>query len=37
MKNQNHLWHPNTLMSEWNKFPKIVRGEGMWLNDEDGK
>ena len=23
-------------MSEWNKFPKIVRGEGMWLIDEDG-
>jgi len=36
MKNQNHLWHPNTQMSEWNKFPKIVRGEGMWLIDEDG-
>ena len=36
MKNQNHLWHPNTQMSEWNKFPKIVHGEGMWLIDEDG-
>jgi len=36
MKNHNHLWHPNTQMSEWNKFPKIVRGEGMWLIDEDG-
>ena len=36
MKNQNHLWHPNTQMSEWTKFPKIVRGEGMWLIDEDG-
>jgi len=36
MKNQNHLWHPNTQMSEWNKFPKIVRGEGMWVIDEDG-
>ena len=36
MKNQNHLWHPNTQMSEWNKFTKIVRGEGMWLIDEDG-
>jgi len=36
MKNQNRLWHPNTQMSEWNKFPKIVRGEGMWLIDEDG-
>ena len=36
MKNQNHLWHPKTQMSEWSKFPKIVRGEGMWLIDEDG-
>ena len=36
MKNQNHLWHPNTQMSEWTKFPKIVRGEGMWLIDENG-
>ena len=36
MKNQNHLWHPNTQMLEWTKFPKIVRGEGMWLIDEDG-
>jgi adenosylmethionine-8-amino-7-oxononanoate aminotransferase len=23
-------------MSEWNDFPKIVRGDGMWLIDEDG-
>jgi len=23
-------------MSEWNEFPKIVRGNGMWLIDEDG-
>ena len=36
MKNQNHLWHPNTQMLEWTKFPKIVRGDGMWLIDEDG-
>jgi len=36
MKNQNYLWHPNTQMSEWNEFPKIVRGNGMWLIDEDG-
>ena len=36
MKNQNYLWHPNTQMSEWTKFPKIVRGDGMWLIDEDG-
>ena len=36
MKNQNCLWHPNTQMLEWTKFPKIVRGDGMWLIDEDG-
>jgi len=36
MKNHNHLWHPNTQMLEWTKFPKIVRGDGMWLIDEDG-
>ena len=36
MKNQNYLWHPNTQMSEWNQFSKIVRGDGMWLIDEDG-
>ena len=23
-------------MSEWSKFPKIIRGEGMWLIDEEG-
>ena len=36
MKNQNYVWHPNTQMQEWTKFPKIVRGEGMWLIDDDG-
>ena len=36
MKNQNYLWHPNTQMLEWTKFPKIVRGDGMWLIDENG-
>jgi len=36
MKTQSYVWHPNTQMSEWSKFPKIVRGEGMWLIDEDG-
>ena len=24
MKSQNYLWHPNTQMLEWEKFPKIV-------------
>ena len=36
MKTQSYVWHPNTQMSEWSKFPKIVSGEGMWLVDEDG-
>ena len=36
MKTQSYVWHPNTQMSEWSKFPKIVRGKGMWLIDEDG-
>ena len=36
MKTRSYVWHPNTQMSEWSKFPKIVRGEGMWLIDEDG-
>ena len=36
MKTQSYVWHPNTQMSEWSKFPKIIRGEGMWLIDEDG-
>ena len=36
MKSQNYVWHPNTQMSEWTKFPKIIRGDGMWLIDEDG-
>ena len=36
MKTQSYVWHPNTQMSEWSKFPKIVGGEGMWLIDEDG-
>lgn len=36
MKTQSYVWHPNTQMSEWSKFPKIVHGEGMWLIDEDG-
>ena len=37
MKSQNYVWHPNTQMSEWTKFPKIVSGDGMWLIDEDGQ
>ena len=36
MKTRSYVWHPNTQMSEWSKFPKIIRGEGMWLIDEGG-
>jgi adenosylmethionine-8-amino-7-oxononanoate aminotransferase len=36
VKNQSYVWHPNTQMLEWLKFPKIVRGNGMWLIDQDG-
>lgn len=31
------VWHPNTQMSEWGGFGTIVRGEGMWLVDSDGR
>lgn len=30
------VWHPNTQMSEWEKFDHIVRGDGMWLQDSAG-
>ncbi len=30
------MWHPNTQMQEWNDFPKIVKGQGMWLIDSEG-
>ncbi len=36
MKVQSHVWHPYTQMREWNGFPEIVRGEGMWLVDSNG-
>ncbi len=31
------VWHPNTQMREWPGFEKIVRGEGMWLVDSEGR
>ncbi len=37
MKNEGILWHPNTQMTEWNSFPEIVSGKGMWLYDTSGK
>lgn len=33
---RSHVWHPNTQMSEWDKFDCIVRGDGMWLEDSGG-
>jgi adenosylmethionine-8-amino-7-oxononanoate aminotransferase len=36
MKEQSFVWHPYTQMSEWDRFPKIVSGDGMWLVDSNG-
>ncbi len=36
MKNSRSVWHPNTQMSEWSKFPEIVSAKGMWLYDSKG-
>ncbi len=36
MKTSSSVWHPNTQMSEWNKFPEIVSAKGMWLYDSKG-
>ena len=36
MKNTTSVWHPNTQMAEWNKFPEIVSAKGMWLYDSKG-
>ena len=33
---QSRVWHPNTQMSEWGSFDKIVRGNGMYLECADG-
>lgn len=30
------IWHPYTQMSEWDSFPKIVKGDGFWLVDSKG-
>lgn len=30
------VWHPNTQMSEWNNFDRIVKAKGMWLVDSKG-
>ncbi len=36
MKAQSRIWHPYTQMNEWDGFPKIVSGDGMWLVDSNG-
>ncbi len=36
MQDNSFVWQPYTQMKEWAGFPKIVRGEGMWLIDSDG-
>ena len=36
MKSDSSVWHPNTQMSEWTTFPKIISAEGMWLYDSKG-
>ena len=36
MKSSSSVWHPNTQMSEWDKFPEIVSAKGMWLYDSKG-
>jgi len=36
MNQESSVWHPNTQMSEWGTFDKIIRGQGMWLIDSHG-
>ncbi|MGI0004210.1 MAG: adenosylmethionine--8-amino-7-oxononanoate transaminase [Candidatus Nitrosotenuis sp.] len=36
MKEPSRIWYPYTQMNEWKEFPKIVRGDGMWLVDSNG-
>ena len=37
MTSSHTVWHPNTQMSEWDGWDRIVRGEGMWLVDSEGR
>ena len=30
------MWHPNTQMTEWSSFDKIIQGKGVWLIDSKG-
>lgn len=36
MRSDSFVWHPYTQMSEWKDFPKIIKGQGMWLVDSHG-
>lgn len=36
MRKQSFVWHPYTQMKDWPSFPKIVKGDGMWLIDSNG-
>jgi adenosylmethionine-8-amino-7-oxononanoate aminotransferase len=36
MRKESFVWHPNTQMREWDSFPEIVSGDGMWLVDSKG-
>lgn len=33
---KSYVWHPNTQMKEWTSFDKIVKANGMWLEDSKG-
>jgi len=37
MKQDSFVWHPNTQMKEWISFDQIVKAQGMWLIDSQGK
>lgn len=36
-KTGSRVWHPNTQMREWEEFDEIIRGDGMYLVDGDGR
>lgn len=37
MASRSRVWHPNTQMSEWNKFGAIRSAKGVWLTDSRGQ
>lgn len=37
VRDHSSVWHPYTQMSEWDSFPNIVRGDGFWLVDSNGR